>query len=175
MARPRSIEKQDLPPYLYVNSVGYYSYRDPHTKQARGLGKDRESAIRYASRMNMLAGVGPAYPVIHDDLGFPGTLTSEYILGLAKPVRKTCGIYVLMHGREIVYVGQSLNCNLRIGTHLNEEVKVFDSYFIIECPESRLDEVEAKYIVKFHPKYNIAIPAVANSIEKLFVLIERST
>jgi len=123
--------------------------------------------------MNDLIGIGPAAPVVPEGLGFAGTLTVEYILGLAKPVKKMCGIYVLMHEREIVYVGQSVNCHTRIGSHLNDPLKVFDSYFIIECPESRLDEMEAKYIVKFRPKFNLFIPTVTNSIKKLYALVDR--
>lgn len=125
-------------------------------------------------RMNDLLGIAPSAPIVPEGFGFAGTLTSEYILGLAKPVKKTCGIYFLVHEQEIVYVGQSINCHIRIGSHLNDELKVFDSYFVVECPESRLDEMEAKYIVKFRPRFNLAIPTVANSIEKLFALVERA-
>lgn len=120
-----------------------------------------------------MLGISPASPIIDQDFGFAGTLTAEYIIGLAKAVKKTCGIYFLMQGSEIVYVGQSTNCNFRIGNHLSDEQKVFDSYFMVECIESRLDEMEAKYIVKFRPKYNLAIPKVASEIGKLFAMIER--
>jgi hypothetical protein len=173
MPRPRKPGKQDLPQNLHEPRTGYYVYRDPQTKKTRAIGRDREVAIKYANRMNDLMGIGPAAPVIPaGDLGFSGTLSAEYILGLAKPVKKTCGVYFLMLEREIVYVGQSTNCNLRIGNHLLDGQKAFDSYFVVECPTNRLDEMEAKYIVKFRPKHNVIIPKVASEIEKLYALVE---
>jgi hypothetical protein len=174
MARPRSESKKDLPLHLHEPRVGYYTYRDPVTKKTRAIGRDRDAAVRYATRMNEMMGIAPASAVIAQDFGFAGTLNAEYIVGLAKPVKKTCGIYFLMQGSEIVYVGQSVNCNLRIGNHLNDEQKVFDSYFVVECIENRLDEMEAKYIVKLRPKYNLAIPKVASEISKLFAMMERA-
>ncbi|KAA1013048.1 GIY-YIG nuclease family protein [Paraburkholderia panacisoli] len=86
------------------------------------------------------------------------SLSAEHIAGLAQSVKKTCGVYVLMRAGEIVYVGQSINCNLRIGSHLNDAGKMFDSYFVIECPEDNLNEVEARYIAKFGPKHNVIMP-----------------
>lgn len=168
MARPRSESKKDFPQNLHEPRAGYFTYRDPVTKQTRGLGRDRDAAMRYAIRMNEMLGIAPAKPVITEPVGFGGTLDATYILGVAKSIKKTCGVYFLMHEKEIVYVGQSVNCTLRIGNHLNDGQKAFDSYFFVECPESRLDEMEAKYIVKFRPKYNITIPKIASEIEKLF-------
>lgn len=174
MARQRSEATKDLPKFLSMNGAGYFYYRDKHTKKDKGLGRDRDAAIRYANRMNSLMGIGEPQPVAEGYTGFAGTLTAEYILGMAKSVKRTCGIYFLMHEREIVYVGQSVNCHARMGTHLNDDLKVFDSYFIIECPENCLDELEAKYIVQLRPKYNLAIPKVATEITKLYALLERA-
>jgi integrase len=41
-----------LPPNLYVNSAGYYSYKDPQTKRQKGLGRDRPKAIQAAKQAN---------------------------------------------------------------------------------------------------------------------------
>jgi hypothetical protein len=174
MARHRSESTKDLPKFLSQNGAGYFYYRDKQTGTTKGLGRDRDAAIRYADRMNALMGIGKSDSIADGYSGFAGTLTAEYILGMAKSVKRTCGIYFLMHNREIVYVGQSVNCHARMGTHLNDEMKVFDSYFIIECPANRLDELEAKYIVQLRPKYNLAIPKVASEITKLYALLERA-
>ena len=40
----------------------------------------------------------------------------------------TRGIYFLIKGRNVVYVGQSENCEHRINSHAND--KDFDRYFI---------------------------------------------
>jgi hypothetical protein len=174
MARHRSEAKKDFPLYLNQNGQGYFYYKDKQTGKYKGLGRDKEAAVRYANRMNELMGIGKPQPVAEGYAGFAGTLTAEYILGMAKSVKRTCGIYFLMHEREIVYVGQSVNCHARMGTHLNDDLKVFDSYFIIECPANRLDELEAKYIVQLRPKYNLAIPRLASEITKLYALLERA-
>jgi hypothetical protein len=173
MARPRSEEKKDFPPNLNRNGVGYYYYRDRSTKKCRGLGKDKEAAFRYAERMNDLLGIGKNTEIVDGFIGFGNTLTAEYVLGMAKPIKRACGIYVLIREREIVYVGKSVNCQARIGTHLNDPLKEFDSHFIIECREEHLDALEARYIVKFRPKYNIAIPKINSEIEKLFAMLDR--
>src|ERR1700756_4725483 len=136
MARPRGQEKSGFPKNLYEVRTGYYVYRDPKTKKSRALGRDLDAAIRYADRMNKMMGSGPAAPIVPEGFGFAGTLTAEYILSLAKSIKKTCGIYFLMEKQQIVYVGQSINCHTRIGSHLNDPLKTFDSSFIVECPES---------------------------------------
>ncbi|MEQ7920197.1 phage integrase Arm DNA-binding domain-containing protein [Xanthomonas sp. WHRI 1810A] len=55
--RPRSPGSKDLPPNLYRktdqrNGVTYYTYRDPVTGRAFGLGKDKDTAIREAVAAN---------------------------------------------------------------------------------------------------------------------------
>jgi integrase len=52
MGRQRQAKNRALPPNLYVNSAGYYSYRDPEKKTQKGLGKDRAKAIQAARAAN---------------------------------------------------------------------------------------------------------------------------
>jgi integrase len=52
MARQRLAKNRALPPNLYVNSNGYYSYRDPEKKTQKGLGRDRPAAIQAAKKAN---------------------------------------------------------------------------------------------------------------------------
>ena len=67
------------------------------------------------------------------------------------------GIYLLIDNDEIVYVGKSLTPEQRVGTHQYSD-KNFDSYYIVSCNEEELQNLEAKYIFKYHPKYNKIIP-----------------
>lgn len=61
MARKRLAANRALPPNLYVNTAGYYSYRDPEKKTQKGLGRDRAKAIREARAANAaLAGREPS-------------------------------------------------------------------------------------------------------------------
>jgi len=76
------------------------------------------------------------------------------ILLLAGIRKRKCGVYFLIKDEEIVYVGQSVNIFSRIGAH--ETLKDFDTFTYIECDKSELNIIEAKYIVKFKPKYNFS-------------------
>jgi hypothetical protein len=67
------------------------------------------------------------------------------------------GFYLLIDNDEIVYVGKSATPKQRVGTHQYSD-KNFDSYYIVSCNEEELQDLEAKYIFKYHPKYNKIIP-----------------
>jgi hypothetical protein len=75
-----------------------------------------------------------------------------------------CGVYFLIDCQEIVYVGKSINVKNRLRQHSEsgqygmEYEKNFNRFFFINCQLEELDELEAYYILKFRPKYNISIP-----------------
>lgn len=52
MGRARQAKNRALPPNLYVNTAGYYSYRDPEKKTQKGVGRDRAKAIQAARAAN---------------------------------------------------------------------------------------------------------------------------
>ena len=65
-------------------------------------------------------------------------------------------IYALIKDQEIVYIGQSYNVMQRLGKHIQEGLKDFDSYSIVcKVTQDDVDEVERKYIDDLKPKYNI--------------------
>ncbi len=64
------------------------------------------------------------------------------------------GIYLLMMGNDVVYVGQSVNIDRRIKEHKQEKKKEFDSFFPMPCDISNLDSSEAMLILVHNPKYN---------------------
>ena len=66
------------------------------------------------------------------------------------PAAHPPGVYILMQGDEVVYVGQSVNPSARLGKHTQD--KIFDKAYLI--PTNNLLETEAIYINKFKPKYN---------------------
>jgi hypothetical protein len=73
------------------------------------------------------------------------------------PLTSVRGIYFLFDGKDIVYVGQSVNMNYRVGQHVVSD-KEFDSWNYVEIKAECLDEYEAEYIMHLQPKYNKAIP-----------------
>ncbi len=68
------------------------------------------------------------------------------------------GVYFLLNGTEIVYVGQAYDVMSRIGFHRDEKKKEFNSYYIVECPKEHLNLVEAHFILKFKSLHNVTVP-----------------
>jgi hypothetical protein len=77
------------------------------------------------------------------------------ILEAAVPCAKASGIYFLIKGSEVIYVGQSLDMLHRIARH-RREGKDFDGYACVECEIDKLDEMEAQYIAAFAPRKNMS-------------------
>lgn len=82
-------------------------------------------------------------------------LDAETIVSRALPRDRTpCGIYFLIDRGEIVYVGLSSNFHERQSNHRRSN-KVWDSYYLVECPRGEMAELEKRYINAFMPKYNV--------------------
>ncbi len=74
------------------------------------------------------------------------------------PKGRITGVYFLFRGKEIVYVGATINIIPRISEHCNgsrdKVKKEFDSFSYIECSGKNLVELEEYYIEKYSPIYN---------------------
>ena len=79
------------------------------------------------------------------------------ILKHKKTVREIPIIYFLISANSIVYVGKSKKGYARISEHLQEGIKIFDSYYYIHAKHSELDRLEKEYIRYYKPMYNIAL------------------
>jgi excinuclease UvrABC nuclease subunit len=94
------------------------------------------------------------------------------VLAQKKPaLPKVTGIYFLIHGSEVVYVGQSVDIYSRISQHSKDVLKTFDSFSILECPAEHLGILEAHYIFKFHPLLNTTFPT--NHAYKSFTQLKK--
>lgn len=62
------------------------------------------------------------------------------------------GVYFLMRGKRVVYVGQSTNLYARLARH--QEEKEFDRFAHIPCAPEELDALEALYIHLLKPELN---------------------
>jgi hypothetical protein len=81
------------------------------------------------------------------------------------------GIYFLLDGKNVVYVGRSECCEKRILHHIGTD-KIFDDYRIIECLDSTyLATCENRLIRFFKPKYNNQSNPIHNwGLQKRFKL-----
>lgn len=82
----------------------------------------------------------------------------EIDLGRIASPRPT-GVYFLVDGDEIVYVGQTADLEVRIAMHLEAGLKRFDRAFWIELPADQLDAHEGAFIRALNPRYCLAAPA----------------
>lgn len=78
----------------------------------------------------------------------------EEIRAAAEIFRRIVGVYFLLSGDSIVYVGQTVDFDARLARHRIASRKVFDRYAIIECAQRDLNVIEQHYIRKFQPLYN---------------------
>jgi hypothetical protein len=74
------------------------------------------------------------------------------------------GIYFLLRGGHVVYIGQSKNLLFRIGAHIAEAGKDFDAYAVLPCEPSELDKLEIENIVRYAPEYNRTLPTTSGHI-----------
>lgn len=81
-----------------------------------------------------------------------------HIAGLVPIWPAPCGIYFLVRGGVVVYVGKSRSPHIRVPHHTKS--KKFDQVFCQFCDEEDLDRHERFYIERFKPEYNLAIPGV---------------
>jgi hypothetical protein len=82
-------------------------------------------------------------------------LRQEEIVAAAIPWKRSSGVYFLIDGAEVAYVGQSVNVHSRIGTHADKQ---FDKYAFVPCEPDALDKLESLYIHCLRPKLNATNP-----------------
>jgi hypothetical protein len=74
-------------------------------------------------------------------------------LDAAEPYENLSGVYFLVRGGAVVYVGQSVSIHVRIRTHISDG-KIFDRVAYIKCPPEKLDLLESLYIHHINPEGN---------------------
>lgn len=164
MATRRRPENIGLPPNLTVSN-GYFAWKDPNTGLYYGVGRGRAKAILQAKAANLFirrqaiaqteqrTKTRLARKLLASSADEHGLLSREAILANSIARKSLCGIYFLIAGGKIIYVGQSVDCHTRMRHHEHGGL-TFDSYFFIEVEPSLLDDVEAAYIAKLNPELN---------------------
>ncbi|EET8237114.1 hypothetical protein FC219_002277 [Escherichia coli] len=78
-------------------------------------------------------------------------LMPHEIAATALPWKHATGVYFLLDGDDVVYVGQSRNVYSRISSH---PAKNFNRYAFVPCAVEALDKLESLYIHLLRPKLN---------------------
>lgn len=84
-----------------------------------------------------------------------GLLDAERIIELALGRRDKTGIYFLIRGASVAYVGQSTRARSRVLEHAREGLIQFDRYLILPCKKEDLLTLERRYIAKLSPACNV--------------------
>lgn len=113
---------------------------DPLRKEVADL-EARLSALRDIERMSV-AGA---------ELTGKTLLMPHEIAAAALPWKHATGVYFLLDGDDVVYVGQSQNVYSRISSH---PAKNFNRYAFVACAVEALDKLESLYIHLLRPKLN---------------------
>jgi len=77
-----------------------------------------------------------------------------------------CGIYFLLKGGLVVYVGQSVAVHVRVHQHVASG-KDFDAYAVLPWPAAGLNDKEAEMILKYDPPLNGGIPVNSKYVSSL--------
>lgn len=115
---------------------------------ANGLGQQIDVLERRLAQLVRFEKLG----AIATSLSNAALLTADEIVAGALPVGPTCGVYFLVQGNEVVYVGQSRNVFVRVSTHAHG--KAFDRYAYVPCSATALDKLESLYIHVLRPRLN---------------------
>lgn len=136
-----------------MNEIKEYKFLESRLHKINVEIKGKEASLRDAEAALTLA-EKKLYLVSHKlKQALGDDLLSDYEIHLMAGIRKcVCGVYFLIKGDEIIYVGQSINIHQRIGDHAKS--KDFDTFTYAECNKNDLSVMEAKYITKFKPKLN---------------------
>jgi predicted DNA-binding transcriptional regulator AlpA len=84
------------------------------------------------------------------------------LAALAQPIdgQPVVGIYFLLAGDDVVYVGQSIDVYARITAHVSHRTKVFDRWAYLKADQNDLNTLERHYICLLRPQFNLAFKPV---------------
>jgi excinuclease UvrABC nuclease subunit len=82
----------------------------------------------------------------------------DEILAKAFPNPADTGIYFLIDGGVVTYIGKSENVAARITEHAKKG-RPFDKFFMIHCRSEDLNALEAEYIRAYNPSGNKKVPS----------------
>jgi hypothetical protein len=118
--------------WLVENHFQYWESASGKIVVPKAKTEKRTSAVRYSTRIAM-------------DIDSAIETAEEFNT-------KEIGVYLLIDGGKVVYVGKSKSVFLRVGQHTAD--KNFDSFKLIRLAEEDLDLWERELIAALQPKYN---------------------
>lgn len=160
MGRPKSTNA-NLPPRMAAvrkKAKTYYFYdggvETPNGVRYLALGADKDSAIQEWVRIESARANGERWHPEQLPDGSSPVPAPPPGIGHLQPFRlPRAGVYLLLKGDQVVYVGSSTNVVQRLAQHDDKE---FDSVALVECSEGDRLAVERAYIRANKPPLNTA-------------------
>lgn len=153
MPRPRNPENLNLPLRWQFYHEAYFYQVPPGTekywnhKRKFMLGKTLDEARATFDRMMAAQEITAAEEVR------ASMMTAEHIASSAGSIHRA-GVYFLLRGEQIVYVGRSDNIFTRIGTHVRNSRIDFDKVHTVAATGLEQERLEQLYIAAFKPEFN---------------------
>lgn len=135
-----------------IRKVDHYTTRSFRTREEAETWAAQEEDAYYRRKNGDVNPVGYAQAIKQ----LPGLPTREDILAGAGDFCRS-GVYFLLLGNEVVYVGQSSNLISRLAEHVvsADWGRPFDRYAILPCSEGLRMPLERHYIAELQPRYNV--------------------
>ncbi len=99
--------------------------------------------MKLKTKKQILSNAKPYYKITCPDKYFRDMFLSEMQIS---------GIYFLIRNKKIIYIGKSIDLDMRLYNHKRE--KYFHQYYFEEHKKENLDIIKSKYIYKFLPEEN---------------------
>jgi hypothetical protein len=153
MPRARNPENLDLPKRWKLHHGAYYYLVPPgaekywNHKRKFLLGKTLDEAREIFGKMMSAQESAAADEVSR------AMMTAEHIAASAGLLHRA-GVYFLLRGDRIVYVGRSDNIFTRIGTHVRNNRIDFDKVHTVAATGLEQERLEQLYIAAFKPEFN---------------------
>lgn len=139
----------------FCEKTGQFSWVHPYTQKSLALGPSHQIALSESIEANIAieqkaSNATGVLAVAKDDQ------CKAKIIAAASPVETVwCGVYFLIDGHEITYVGISSNVGGRLREHQRDKEKRFTKFSFMPCSMEEAVELEVFYIQKFRPIHNV--------------------
>jgi hypothetical protein len=130
----------------------------PHLRIANGEPLYRRAEVKKWVKENALVQFdGQSYPPILQVMGNPDDDAKNapaqlaYIRNVKRLLQCPPGVYFMLNGGKVVYIGQSQHPEVRVKSHTRFP---HSEIWILPVPKRHLNDVEGALIRLFNPKYN---------------------
>lgn len=137
-------------PLTQIEKENHQELSEANKKLKASIADLKQQRKKLLSEVNLLTGnLSDIAPVLNQTKF--SLIPKDALVKKSKNYGDACGVYFLVKGNEIVYIGQSINIASRITQHRDKD---FDSVSYVACHKDELDILESLYILAYQPALN---------------------